>query len=177
MILSDHGFSPLKKEVNLNAFLHQTGMLHLDPNKEYYEKVAPGTVAFAMDPGRIYIHYRDKFPRGHLKREQDREVKDRLKQILFDLKDENGTSVIQSIFENEEIYKGPFFEQAPDLVCLPKTGYDLKGNLRKKEVFTTDIFRGTHTWNNAVLVAPEAVRIEDPINIEYPAKIILDYFS
>jgi len=85
--------------------------------------------------------------------------------------------VIQSIFEKEKIYRGPYLEQAPDLVCIPNVGYDLKGNMRKEEVFTSDIFTGMHTWNNAVLIAPEQVRIEPSINIECPSKIIFDYFS
>ena len=177
MILSDHGFSLLKQEVNLNAYLQKTGLLRLDASKDYYEKIDRGTLAFAMDPGRIYLHYENRFPKGQVALDQGRQIREQLKAMLSDLKGEDGTPVIHSIFEKEKIYKGPYLEQAPDLVCVPNPGYDLKGNMRKKEVFTLDIFKGMHTYENAVLMLPERIKVETPINIEFPAKVILDYFS
>jgi len=84
--------------------------------------------------------------------------------------------VIQSIFEREEIYQGPYRKQGPDLICVPRSGYDLKGNLRKEEVFTVDVFRGMHTWEDAVLLLPEQIKVDLPVNIEFPAKVILNYF-
>ena len=177
MILSDHGFSLLKQEVNLNAYLQKTGLLRLDASKDYYEKIDRGTLAFAMDPGRIYLHYENRFPKGQVALDQGRQIREQLKAMLSDLKGEDGTPVIHSIFEKEKIYKGPYLEQAPDLVCVPNPGYDLKGNMRKKEVFTLDIFKGMHTYENAVLMLPEQITVETPINIEFPAKVILDYFS
>ena len=176
LLLSDHGFAPLRKEVNLNAYLRKTGILTLDPTKEYYERIGSGTVAFAMDPGRIYLHHEKKYPRGHIRADQVKEVREKLKKLLFDLKDE-GESVIQSIFEREEIYQGPYRDAGPDLVCVPRPGYDLKGNLRKEEVFTVDVFRGMHTWEDAVLLLPEQIKVDAPVNIEFPAKVILDYYA
>jgi predicted AlkP superfamily phosphohydrolase/phosphomutase len=175
LLLSDHGFSVLKKEVNLNAYLRKAGMLTLDSAREYYERIGSGTVAFAMDPGRIYVHEEKKYPRGHVRVDQRHGIREKLKDLLFDLKDE-GEPVIQSIFEREDLYQGPYREAGPDLVCIPRPGYDLKGNLRKEEVFTVDVFKGMHTWENAVLLLPEQITIDAPINIEFPAKVILDYF-
>lgn len=177
LMLSDHGFTLLQKEVNLNAYFQETGFLRVDPAKEYYEKIASGTAAFAMDPGRIYIHYQNKFPRGHIKPRQGREIREKVKELLLALQDREGNRVIRSIFEREEIYRGPFAESGPDLVCIPYPGYDLKGNMRKKEVFTFDIFRGMHTWDGAVFVAPSDIRVDDSINVEYPSKVIMEYFG
>lgn len=176
LILSDHGFSLQRKEVNLNAYLRQTGQLRTDPTKKYYDQITPGTSAFAMDPGRIYVHTQRKFPRGEIDPRETKQVRERLKALLFDLRDESGDAVIASVFEREEIYRGPYTEDGPDLVCLPARGYDLKGNMRKQEVFTTDIFKGMHTWDNALLIAPAGIKVEGVVNIEYPAKIIMDYY-
>jgi predicted AlkP superfamily phosphohydrolase/phosphomutase len=177
IIVSDHGFSLLKKEVNLNSYLNQRGMLTLDSTRDYYERIGRGTSAFAMDPGRIYIHYEKKFPRGTVQPVEGKQIKGKLKQILLDLKDANGEPVIRSIFEKEEIYQGPYLEYAPDLLCIPHPGYDLKGNMRKEDIFTMDIFKGMHTWDNAVLISPAQVGLDSSINIEFPAKIIIDYYS
>jgi predicted AlkP superfamily phosphohydrolase/phosphomutase len=177
LILSDHGFVPLKKEVNLNVCLQETGILTLDNNKEYYQGIAPGTIAFAMDPGRIYVHYEDKFPNGHIKTREKRSVRKALKTLFSNLKDGDGSKPIRKIYEKEEIYDGPYTDAAPDLLLMANDGFGLKGNLRKHKVFSNDIFTGMHSWHNAILVAPEYVKVADHIDIKYPSKLIMDYFS
>jgi predicted AlkP superfamily phosphohydrolase/phosphomutase len=177
VILSDHGFSPLKREVNLNAYLKQCGLLQLDLSKEYYEKISAGTDAFAMDPGRIYIHDKKRFPLGTIRPDQVGVAREKLKKTLFGLRNDEGNPVIASIFEKEEIYKGPYLNDAPDLVCIPNPGFDLKGNMRKEEIFTKDIFTGMHTWENATLILPVDIQVSPPINVEFPAKVIIDYYT
>lgn len=177
LVLSDHGFEKLKTEVNLNAYLQEAGILRIDKTREFYERIDAGTIAFAMDPGRIYINYENRYPRGCVKEDGAETVRKKIKEVLFNLKDGNGVSVISQIFEKEDIYKGNFMQQAPDLVCIPRRGYDLKGNLRKDNVFTRDIFQGMHTWDNAVLITPEDIKINKEINIEFPSGIIKDYFE
>ncbi len=79
--------------------------------------------------------------------------------------------------EKEKLYKGRFIDDAPDFVCISNRGYDLKGNLRKETIFTKDVFQGMHTWDNAVLIAPDNIKINEEINIEFPSRIITDYFE
>jgi len=177
LILSDHGFVDLDIEVNINAYLKDAGILKIDKTKEFYEKIDNGTIAFAMDPGRIYINYEDRFPRGSIGINESDKIKEMLKETLLNLKDNKGNRIIKAIFEKQDIYKGKYTKMAPDLVCIPYNGYDLKGNLRKEEIFTKDIFQGMHTWDNAVLIVPEKTKIEDDINIEFPCRIIMDFFS
>lgn len=177
MIVSDHGFASLRKEVNLNAYLAEAGFLSINDSGEYYERVSQETSAFAMDPGRIYIHYEHKFPLGHIRQYEGEALKKKLKEALFDLKDPDGGRVIRHIFAKEEIYSGRFMAFAPDLVCVPNDGFNLKGNMTERDVFTTDILTGMHTWDNATLVVPNSVKTEKGISIEVPSKIITDYFE
>ena len=67
LILSDHGFTEQITEVNLNAFLKDKGFLVTNESREYYDKIDTGTMAFAMDPGRIYIHHEKKVSPGSRK--------------------------------------------------------------------------------------------------------------
>jgi predicted AlkP superfamily phosphohydrolase/phosphomutase len=177
LMVSDHGFVPLQKEVNLNVLLKDAGFLKLDNRREYYERIAPGTAAFAMDPGRIYIHYEGKFPMGHVKESDGEKVKENLRKLFRGLTDENGSPVIRRIYDKEELYHGPFIDSAPDLLLMANDGFDLKGNLRENDLFTTGIFTGMHSWHNAILVAPETLKTPLDINIEYPSKVVVDYFS
>jgi predicted AlkP superfamily phosphohydrolase/phosphomutase len=176
LVLSDHGFTEQIAEVNLNVFLKDKGYLVTDESREYYEKIDTGTIAFAMDPGRIYIHHEKKFPRGHVKSSEVKQVKDRVKDALLSLTDFRGTKVMRDILDKENIYSGPYSDNAPDLICISNAGYDLKGNLRKKEIFSSDIFKGMHTGDDATLIAPRSIPFERQATIEDPARIIMDYF-
>jgi predicted AlkP superfamily phosphohydrolase/phosphomutase len=177
LMLSDHGFVPLKKEVNLNVCLKDAGFLKVDNTREYYDRIAAGTEAFVMDPGRVYIHYRDRYPRGHVTRSDGESVKKRLIELFSNFKDEDGAAPIRRIYEKEEIYSGPFAEDAPDLLFMAHDGFDLKGNLRAHDVFSKDVFTGMHSWHNAILVAPAQLEISNDITIEDPPRVVIDYFS
>ena len=102
----------------------------LKKDGNFYEKIDEGTKAFDMDPGRIYIHDRDRYPRGAVRKEERLNLLKEIKESLRGLKGENGEKVIDRIYEKEEIYHGPYSGVAPDLLCLPKDGYDLKGSLQ-----------------------------------------------
>jgi predicted AlkP superfamily phosphohydrolase/phosphomutase len=130
-----------------------------------------------MDPGRIYIHHEKKFPRGHVKPSEVKQVRDRIREVLFSLSDSKGVKVIKDILDKENIYSGPYYENAPDLICISNEGYDLKGNLRKKEVFSSDVFKGMHTGDDATLIAPKNITFDRQATIEDPARIIMNYFS
>ena len=176
MLLSDHGFTALEEEVNINAYLQEQGFLVLDRTKEFYEKIATGTTAFAMDPGRIYLHD-ERYPLGTVRPEEKESLVRALMGSLEGLTHKNGRPVIREIFRKEAIYSGPFTESGPDLVCIPHDGFDLKGNMRRDDVFSTGHFSGMHTRNDAVLVIPGSVETGADLTIEAPAHFIMDYFS
>ncbi len=177
ILLSDHGFTALQTEVNVNAYLQEMGVLKIDPGREYYDRIDRGTVAFAMDPARIYIHGKGRYPRGHIEAEDMGKAKEDMKALLFGLRDRAGNPVIRQIFDRDEIYEGPFLDRAPDLVCIPFKGFDLKGNLRKRDVFTTEVLTGMHTWDDAVLMFRGETAPREECTIEDPAKLIRDFHS
>jgi predicted AlkP superfamily phosphohydrolase/phosphomutase len=177
LILSDHGFAPVKKEVYLNRFLEEKGFLVLRKEGNYYERVENRTRAFNLDPARIYIHDQDRYRRGTVRKEERLNLLGEIKGALRDLKGENGEEVIDKIYEKEEIYHGPQTGRAPDLVCLPKDGYDLKGTLEKKEIFGHNIFTGMHTWHDAFCVLPENITFSKKPSVDHLTDHIIQYFS
>jgi predicted AlkP superfamily phosphohydrolase/phosphomutase len=130
-----------------------------------------------MDPGRIYLHHAGRFPLGEINPGQAADVRNRVAEVLSRLASKDGHPIIRRIFEKEAIYHGPYSQEGPDLVCLPFDGYDLKGNMRKNEIFSRGAFRGMHTRDNAVLVLPSTLTVPEQLNIEHPARFIRDYFS
>ncbi|MGO8989813.1 MAG: alkaline phosphatase family protein [bacterium] len=177
MVLSDHGFAPLKKEVYLNRFLEEKGFLVLKESGNFYERIHEGTRAFNMDPGRICLHDHDRYPRGRVRKEERSDLLRDIKETLRGLKGENGETVIDKIYEKAEIYNGPYSGMAPALVCLPNDGYDLKGSLEKKEIFGQNIFTGMHTWHDALCLLPEKIIFSEKPSIQNLTEYILQYYS
>ncbi|MCK7482413.1 MAG: alkaline phosphatase family protein [Candidatus Moduliflexus flocculans] len=68
-ILSDHGFTGIVQEVYLNAWLEQNGYLRfLKPEPTGLGDIHGRTRAFALDPNRIYINLKNRFPKGSVER-------------------------------------------------------------------------------------------------------------
>jgi predicted AlkP superfamily phosphohydrolase/phosphomutase len=177
MLLSDHGFAPVRKEVYVNRFLEEKGYLVIRNEGQFYDKIDYKTKAFDLDPCRIYIHGEDDYPRGKVKKEERASLLEEIKRILRSLKGENGDEVIDKIYEKEEIYHGPHTRMAPDLVCLPKDGYDLKGTLEKKEIFGQNIFKGMHTWHDAFCILSEEITFSKKPSIDHLTDHIIQYYS
>lgn len=175
MILSDHGFSTVKREVYINRFLEEEGFLKLKKEGEFYERIDPQTKAFNLDPCRIYIHDQS-YPRGMVSKEEKAGLLMEVKKRLTKLRGENGEEVIDQIYEKEEIYHGPTIKRAPDLVCLPRDGYDLKGSLEKSEVFGPNLFAGMHTWHDAFCIMPERIPLPQKPSIDQLTEWIIKHF-
>lgn len=177
LVLSDHGFTTIKSEIYVNKFLQETGFLELNKNGQFYEKIEGATRAFDMDPGRIYVNYRDSYPRGTVRREEGDRIREEIKEALSSLKDPQGNPVIDRFYAREEIYNGPLRELGPDLVCLPKDGYDLKGKLEAEGIFGRSVFAGMHTWHDALCITPQEIQWDGKPSIADLAGVIMKYFT
>jgi predicted AlkP superfamily phosphohydrolase/phosphomutase len=177
LILSDHGFASVKKEVYINRFLEEKGFLVLKDEGNLYERIDHRTKVFNLDPCRIYVHGEDAYPRGAVRKDETAALLEEIKKTLRGLKGEKGEEVIDQIYEKEDIYHGPHTRIAPDLVCLPKDGYDLKGSLGKKEVFGDNIFRGMHTWHDAFCILPKNIHLSKKPSVENLTEYILQYYT
>lgn len=152
IMLSDHGFELLDKHVNINYLLQEEGFLRLeDKSNKNFSDIDFGTKAFALDPARIYINQKDKYPRGSVSSGKIKKVIDKLID-LFDSLEIEGRKVIKKIYRRDEIYRGPFINQAPDLVLLGEAGFNLKANIKAKRLWEKDIFTGKHTQPDAFLL-------------------------
>jgi predicted AlkP superfamily phosphohydrolase/phosphomutase len=152
LIVSDHGFTDIKQEVYVNSFLREKGYLTFNnfPPRSL-EEIEPGSRVFALDPSRIYINSAGRFPRGHVNKVDYNELRKELKEKFLNL-EHDAEKVINKVFFKEELYSGPCFDDAPDLVLLANQGYDLKGAINKEGIFGKGIFTGGHTREDAVFI-------------------------
>ena len=152
ILLSDHGFELLEKEVNINFLLRKKGFLKLKPeSKRNFADIDHGTKAFALEPARIYINLKNKYPRGSVNESEYDTLIGELIEIFQDLEFEE-RKIIKKIFRKEEIYKGPYTNQAPDIVLIPNKGFNLKAGINASELFEKGIFTGKHTQHDAFLL-------------------------
>jgi predicted AlkP superfamily phosphohydrolase/phosphomutase len=148
-ILSDHGFTGIVQEVYLNAWLEQNGYLRfLKPEPAGLGDIHGRSRAFALDPNRIYINLKNRFPKGSVERSARRALRHEIAGKLETLKYE-GRKVVRKVFFAEEVYHGPQATKGPDLIVVGEPGFDMKGSVRKKEVFGRSGLQGMHTWDDA----------------------------
>jgi len=152
IILSDHGFVQIKKEVYLSQYLKEWGYLDLShPKPADLTTITEKTRAFVLDPSRIYLHKEGKYRRGTVKKEDAGVLLEELKARLLGL-EIDGEKVLKNVFVKEEIYEGQFLENAPDLVLLSNYGFDLKSGITKTGFHDKTHFEGMHSQDNAFLI-------------------------
>jgi len=147
IIISDHGFEKLETEFFLNYFLEEQKLLQFKSSEKIFPNISDKTICFACDPGRIYFN-----KKAGLSEKVKDEIKESIKYNLNKLR-WNDRIVVKKIFEREEIYKGQFFENAPELLVLTENGIDIKGAPNRNTKFEKNAFTGMHTYENAIYIA------------------------
>ena len=150
LIMSDHGFTPIKQQVYLNRWLLDNGYLKLKPNARSIEDMADGSQAFALDPGRIYINLKGRYPNGSVESSDSRQIIDEIKRGLSEISVDRA-SIVKRIYERDELFAGPCLDAAPDLCVHPVYGYDLKGAVNKDQLMDREVFTGMHTQDDSTL--------------------------
>lgn len=158
-VLSDHGFCGIDKEVYVNRWLADQGWLRLrtvppDPQKGVAE-VDPASRAYSLDPGRVFVNLKGREPTGGVEPTDYEAVREEIAAAAVDLRDpESGRPFFRRAFRREELYHGPYLEQAADLILAPYDGYDPKGPLYKESLtFRGDALVGMHTYDDAFCLA------------------------
>ena len=172
-LLSDHGFTKIKKEFNLNTWLEKEGFLSL-PERDKPDLQKLTGKAFALDPGRIYFNSKDRFPEGTVSPDDFPSLAEEISEKLLSI-EYNGDKVVKEVHKCRDIYEGPETPSGPDLIVLTNYGYDVKGALGKNDVLTETDLQGMHTWDDAFFWAKN--KVKDDINITELASLIENVLS
>ncbi|HEV7863391.1 MAG TPA: alkaline phosphatase family protein [Acidimicrobiia bacterium] len=166
-VVSDHGFAPIRSEVHLNHWLAEEGFLRFDGDHPgSLADIGPGTTAFALDPGRIYLHRKGRYPLGEVNPADEPGILAELAAGLAAVRDpENGGPALGPIV-GRTAFSGPAVSDGPDLTVLPGPGFDPKGMVGAGRVFTRSNLTGMHSFTDAVCFGrgtglPERCRLED----------------
>jgi len=174
VVMSDHGFCPIKSEVQLSRYLVEKGWtvpagerprhpLDIDPSR---------SKVYSLIPGRIRVNVRGREPAGVVPPEEFRQVRDEVARDLRALHGPDGGPVVRETLRREELYwpagqSGPdadmpldrllttdtAFGRGPDLVVVPQDGYDLKMGMAAPETFVNTALEGMHTFHDALIMS------------------------
>jgi predicted AlkP superfamily phosphohydrolase/phosphomutase len=129
LVISDHGFGPFRRGVDLNRWLEENGYLKLHAGRHNEEHLAgvdwSQTRAFAIGLAGIYINTRGKYSQGIV--EPGAEAEQLCEQIarrLGALEDpQSGESAVLRVYIASKFYKGPYKDSGPDLIPGYQRGY------------------------------------------------------
>ena len=152
IVLSDHGFCTIKKEIYLNWYLVQAGLLKFKKTPQTLEDMHPESLGYSLIPGRVFVNLKGRESGGSVLPEHYEAARERLTAALLEFKDpETGAAIIRQVLKREEIYSGQNVEVAADLIAVPHDGYDLKGDLRKEVYGEKSALVGMHTFEDSLL--------------------------
>ena len=155
IVLSDHGFCSIKQEVYVNTWLHGAGYLqYAKEGPQSLADMAPSSVAYSLDPGRIFLNVRGREPGGRIAPgdEYERMRREIAEAALGMLDPATREPMVERVYTREELYHGPCAEAAPDLVIAMRDGYDPKGSFGKPALtFKGPSLVGMHTTPDALL--------------------------
>lgn len=155
IVLSDHGFCSIKQEVFVNTWLHERGYLQYTKDQpEGLQDMAPSSVAYSLDPGRIFLNMKGREPDGRVTAGDEFErLRREIAEAALTMADPaTGESMVERVYTREELYHGPYAGSAPDLVLAMRDGYDPKGPLGKANLtFKGPSLVGMHTTPDALL--------------------------
>ena len=130
VVMSDHGFKPFRRGVNLNSWLYRNGYLALKDGRlqseEWFKDVDwTKTKAYALGLGGLYVNMRDRESQGVVAAgEETRRLKDELIRGLQGLRDESkAETAITRVYDRDGLPAGPYQENSPDLIIGYNIGY------------------------------------------------------
>ncbi len=168
ILLSDHGFEELKKEINVFPFLKDKGLFKLErEGSEEVREIRGDSKAFTMSPGRIYLFKKERFLKAKY---SEREIKKEVEEYLKEFSKFEG---IKGYFEKEEIFGKEFIINAPDFLIIPGNGYDLRADLKNKDIYVVSPLKGTHTFDDAFLFIRGKKILKDKVKLIDLAPTIL----
>ncbi len=132
IVLSDHGMNSFQRGVHLNTWLHDNGLLAfhngIKPGEQagdFFHGVDWGrTQAYALGLGGVYLNVKGREEKGIVDPTEAEALKAAIAGGLSGLADPvRGKIAIRSVLAREQVYSGPYVNDAPDLLVNFSEGY------------------------------------------------------
>jgi len=164
LVISDHGFKTFRRGVNLNTWLRDEGYLALKEGREQSGEWFQGvdwsrTRAFALGLGGIFLNIKGREAHGIVSPGAEAHaLADEIAGKLSGLEDPAEDAVcIREAFAAHRVYRGPYAEEAPDLIVGYAPGWRVSWNGAKGRVDGTVFSDNTKAWSGDHCIDPRSV--------------------
>jgi predicted AlkP superfamily phosphohydrolase/phosphomutase len=164
VVLSDHGFKSFRHGVNLNSWLYHNGYLALRPgcraSGEWFRDVDwSRTRAFALGLGGIFLNVRGREAQGVVEPGAEAAaLAEELAARLGGLQEPgSGGLAIQEVFPAHRLYRGPYADQAPDLIVGYAPGWRASWDGVRGVVDDIVFDDNTRAWSGDHCIDPREV--------------------
>lgn len=163
MVISDHGFAPFRRAVNLNRWLADHGYLVL---KDGHSESPAGFVrvdwqrsrAYALGLNSIFLNRSGRESNGVVSDEEAPKIKQAIMQELATLRDaKDGSGVVEEVFDGARLYPGNANDDAPDLVVGYAPGFRASWQTTLGGVPPELIEDNARKWSGDHCMTPDAV--------------------
>lgn len=162
-VISDHGFKPFMWGFHVNSWLHKEGYIVLksgDESGAWFENVDwSKTRAYCIGMAGVYLNIKGREAKGIVAKDGEaaelrKEIKEKLVKFINPA---TGQPVLKDIFDSQEIFSGPYKENAPDLILGYNEGYRVSWDAAIGKVTKDIIEDNTKSWSADHCIDPRLV--------------------
>jgi predicted AlkP superfamily phosphohydrolase/phosphomutase len=194
VVMSDHGFAPYYRDINLNTWLLQKGYMKLKEGVD--EKSLAGldfndvdwrnSRAYSVGFCSICINIKGDCPCGTVApSEVDSLVNEICARLMKERDDKNGKPIFRTMYKTREIYTGDVVQDAPHIIVGCYSGYGASDKSAMGEFTDAFINDNMSPWSGSHLMAAEEVpgiiltnrrfTVNDPKLYDLTATILNDF--
>ena len=154
MIVSDHGFNAFRYGVDLNRWLEENGYLKLKQDGRGKKNLTgidwSQTRAFAVGLAGIFLNLNGREAQGIVDpADQAKSLREKIADGLTTMTDtlRDGQTVIKQVYNAQEVYRGPYKNDAPDLIVGYNKGYRASWETAVGQVTDKVLHENTKAWS------------------------------
>jgi len=163
IVLSDHGFAPFRRAVNLNRWLAGQGLLvlkdgNIDSSAGFTSVDWSRTRAYALGLNSLYINRTGREADGIVGELEAEQIKQQIISSLPGLQDpQTRLPAVRQVFDGALLYPGNANNDAPDLVIGYEPGYRASWQTTLGGVPLSLVDDNNKKWSGDHCITPEAV--------------------
>lgn len=162
MVISDHGFNPFRRGIDLNVWLEQNGYLKLKPDgrgKKYLTGVDwSQTKAYCLGLAGLWLNIKGREAKGIVDPKEANALRDEICTKLTGLRDEEcNDEAIHRAFNAHRIYDGPYKADAPDIIIGYNRGYRVSWEAAIGQSTDALFHDNTKAWSGDHCIDPKLV--------------------
>ncbi|HSQ35013.1 MAG TPA: alkaline phosphatase family protein, partial [Candidatus Binatia bacterium] len=164
LVMSDHGFGPFRREVNVNNWLAQEGYLKLTSGQaadevsliEYADW--PASRAYALGLNGLYLNLTGREREGRVGANARRRLLEELKGRLEAIRDpKDGQQVITGAYIAEDNFSKNYLQRSPDIILGFNRGYRISDESALGSLSRDVISDNLNWWSGDHCVDPRKV--------------------